>query len=358
MHVEAQGIKRKGPITTWHAFLSNKYKGEGLLQSRTASSAYQEVKAENGPIWQSLVELSELGQQAHSAGELSFGRKPLAGVDMASQEGVNDVNSVYAMVPYETEEAVLGAHTAQLALLRRTRRAETAEAQKEIEANVSELQGWIGEHFGDDVFSQIPCDVSQPAPRCTQISFNPWSCQAIALARKALEGLPHSMCSKLVEAWSCAHEIHTTAAAGPVGPSPSCETKCSRNGQYICSASDAKFVAMVGQWQSAAKPLLEKGGRFRDFYTQGALVMELKQHETSLWFAVPALNLTLFEGSVMRLEFLDDPLEQRLANVFQAVALQIITECPEVGCMSLYSAFRLLEPDLPCTVYWWKTPFS
>ena len=333
------GMKRKGSITPWHAFLSNKFRKTGLAKSAVVCEEYRRIQATNGHAWKELQELCELGNQALQQGDHSFGttaRKPRVPL-LPLQDVVGDVNSVYAMVPFESEASALKAHGSQLALLRQERRAKVSADHAAKEPCIAKLQAWVANKNSSDVsLAQFPRELLQPAPTNSAVLHIAWSCPAISMARLVLAGTDSSLVSKLQQEWTRLHAVHTTADAEPIGKVPSMETKCYKVGMCICSDSSAKLRAIVHQWQLVARGALDKKGAVRELYNQGAALMQIESSATTLWFCLGSLNLTSLEGSLMLLELLDDPLTQRLAQVAGAVALQLMTDSETVGCMSLY----------------------
>ena len=177
--------KKRGAASTWHAFLSKRFRGsDGLVPSTPASCEYQRIKQENGEEWRDLQELAILGNRAHQVGGHAFGHKPPPAssakpprVEVPGQ-AVFDVNTAYSMVPYDNEDLVVQSHRQHLTNVREARKMKVAEEQEATRRQVDELRDWVGgSMMHDDVHRHLPVGAVQPVPCMSPIvHHNHWSC--------------------------------------------------------------------------------------------------------------------------------------------------------------------------------------
>jgi hypothetical protein len=120
----------------------------------------------------------------------------------------------------------------------------------------------------------------------------------------------------------------------------------------MCVCKRPKLVGFFEAWRKVLKAGLTKGSALRAAYDAGTLVLQFRFQSTSLWCAMPSINLTTLIGSFLKLCPDSDDAFARMAAEIGNMALEIDFDGSDrgLGCASVLQEFSVWDLDVPCTV--------
>ena len=349
---------RRGGGGPWRAWVSH------LLRRSTthkrdfarASALYHDIKLAQGPLWEELVRRGECATEAHRAGGRSFRQGDTASVPpgaasilQAMLRGQRSAQEAISSAP-EREATSATAALAEVLQAMDKRAREKADAGKREEDTESAAIGkWSHAPAAKSCFSMVPFAVG-PVPLHPSIRMGELAFSSIDLVRQALRGAKQNLFPKLEAHWRTLHQVveHSKCKQIPKTLKPCRSELCRKALMCLCTRKELKDF--VHSWRACMRKSLQLGGPLRENYDRGGLLLRFWQRgDTSpKWVAMPTINLTEMDGSLMTLSYEPESARQRCAHSNNLEAVSVDLENSELGCTPMYFFFDNFRHDAPC----------